>query len=291
MVVKTTCRSLMMLAILCLPFAVEAGQSSILEAEGMACLDYTKSQKQTEIEAMTDAKRKASEQASTYIKSHSDMVDFEVQKDLVQAFSDTTVRMLQILGKSWHQEDSLGKCYHLRIQAEVIPNEVAMQKVESKTIEDPTAPLNVKIWTDKSEYAIGETIKLYLRGNKPFFGRVVYQDAKGRLIQLLPNPHRQDHYFEGGIISEIPSGRDQFELEVTPPFGAEKITVYASTEPTGDLDVQDAGEVYLIETKPNDVAIQTRGIAIKKKSKTSGKAKRPSEFAEHIALIRTKGGL
>ena len=66
-----------------------------------------------------------------------------------------------------------------------------------------------------------------MKGNKPFYVRVVYEDADGSILQLLPNPYRQDNYFNGGVVYEIPSGNDRFELEVSPPFGEENIVVYA----------------------------------------------------------------
>jgi len=280
----------MLILVFLLPHLANAAQSSIQEAEGKACMGYDKSKKQTESEALTNAKRNASEFVSITLKSRTDMLDFELQKDLVQAFSDATVKMVKELNAAWYNEQGLGACYKITIQAEIIPNEVLMEKVEQKTADDPTAPLTVKIWTNKHSYGRGEAIKIYIKGNKPFFGRLVYQDAVNNLIQLIPNPHRKGYYFEGGTISEIPSGRDQFELEVSPPFGSEKITLYASTSPMNELAVQSAGSVYVIETEPKDVGVQTRGITIKNKTTSnSNKRKQHAEFSESHVLIETKG--
>ncbi|OIO70433.1 MAG: hypothetical protein COS35_04375 [Zetaproteobacteria bacterium CG02_land_8_20_14_3_00_50_9] len=90
---------------------------------------------------------------------------------------------------------------------------------------------------------------------------------------------------------EVPAGNDQFELEVTPPFGNEQITVYASTSPTGDLNLKNAGSVYLVTTAPKDIEIRTRGIAIKKKSTSQASAsspKRLTEFAESKIELQTE---
>jgi hypothetical protein len=51
------------------PAAVLAGQSTITDANGYACMGADKSRKQTETEALANAKRAAVENASTYIKS------------------------------------------------------------------------------------------------------------------------------------------------------------------------------------------------------------------------------
>ncbi|MCK7504088.1 MAG: DUF4384 domain-containing protein [Desulfobacterales bacterium] len=84
--------------------------------------------------------------------------------------------------------------------------------------DDPNAPLNVQIWTDKKEYKQSETIKIYLKGNKPFYARVLYKDVKGATLQLLPNSFRTDNYFNGGVVYVIPSGNDRFQLKVSPAF-------------------------------------------------------------------------
>ena len=62
-----------------------ASQSTIVEVVGLSCMGYDKSRKQTEEEALADAKKKAAEYASTYVKSESRLKDFELEKDLVEA--------------------------------------------------------------------------------------------------------------------------------------------------------------------------------------------------------------
>ncbi|TET95441.1 MAG: DUF4384 domain-containing protein [Desulfobacteraceae bacterium] len=107
-----------------------------------------------------------------------------------------------------------------KVQGWVAPDPDALAKVvkEKALLDEPNAPLTVNLWTDKERYQIGEKIKIYLKGNKPFYARIVYHDAVDRLIQLMPNPYRSENYFNGGVIYEIPSGRDKFELEVSPPL-------------------------------------------------------------------------
>jgi len=113
--------------------------------------------------------------------------------------------------------------------------------------DDPSAPLHVKVWTDKNEYERGDKMRIYIKGNKPFYACVIYKDAAGEMVQLLPNPYRNENYFQGGVVYEIPSGNDKFDLEISPPFGEENISVYASTSPLGDIDLHSQGGVYFLE--------------------------------------------
>jgi len=266
----------------------DSAQSTITEAEGYACMGYDKSRKQTEEEALTNAKRMAVEYASTYIKSETRVKDFQLEKDLIDAYANATVKIIQEVEKAWYRDASSGDCFKLKIKAEVVPDEKAMTKISkgAEFADDPSAPLNVQVWTDKKEYRQSEKIRIYLKGNKPFYARVLYKDAKGDLLQILPNPFRADNYFHGGVVYEFPSGNDKFELQVTPPFGEEGIIVYAGTNALGEIDLKDIGAVYEIKTKQQDIGVKTRAVKIRPKEE--GKESAASEFYEGKVTVKTK---
>ncbi|OGW13963.1 MAG: hypothetical protein A3K09_01935 [Nitrospinae bacterium RIFCSPLOWO2_12_FULL_47_7] len=239
---------------------VYAAQSSITEAEGTACMGEDRAKKQTEKLAFDDAKRRAVEYTLTYLKSETVVNKYELEKDLIEAYSNAAIKIIQEMDKKWYKDESLGDCFKVKIKAEVIPDEKGMERISQnkESGDDPSAPLNVKAWTDKKEYKGDEKIKVYIKGNKPFYARVIYKDAGGNMVQLLPNPHRSNNYFNGGVIYEIPSGEDRFELEVFPPFGTEGIIVYGSSSQLGDVDLKALGDVYEIKTKEKDIGSNSR---------------------------------
>jgi len=267
-----------------------AAQSTIKIAEGSACMGDDKSRKQTETAALTDAKRNAVESVKTYVSSATEVKDFELQKDLVSAYANATVEVLETLEKSWYKDPAQGDCYKIKLKAEVIPDEKAMKKAGAKAseaaLDDPSLPLTVKVWTDKTSYSVGEKIRIYLKGNKPFFARLIYRDAARNNLQLLPNPYRQDNYFQGGVIYEIPSGKDKYELEVNPPFGEENIIVYASVSELGDLNLKEEGGVYTVKTKSKDIGIKTRGVKVKETA--NGNVEQSAEFSEGKVVVKTR---
>jgi len=275
--------------IILLAAPVYAAQSTIKIAEGSACMGDDKSRKQTETAALADAKRNAVESVKTYVSSATEVKDFELQKDLVSAYANATVEVLETLEKGWYKDPGQGDCYRIKLKAEVIPDEKAMKKAGAKAsdtaLDDPSLPLTVKVWTDKTSYAAGEKIRIYLKGNKPFFARVIYRDAVKNNLQLLPNPYRRDNYFQGGVIYEIPSGKDQFELEVNPPFGEENIIVYASVSELGDLKLKDEGSIFAVQTRSKDIGVKTRSVKIKAASDDAGLA---AEFSEVKAVVKTR---
>jgi hypothetical protein len=271
-----------------------AAQSTITEAEGNACMGDDKSRKQTEDAALTDAKKRAVEFASTYIRSETEVKNFSLEKDLLSAYAHAEVKLLQEPIKEWYKDPNSGDCLKMKIKAEVIPDTASMLKMAAQSpaaAEDPSAPLTVKAWTGKKAYKEGEKVKIYIRGNKPFYARILYKDASGDIIQLLPNPYRSDNYFNGGTIYELPTGNDKFELEVSPPFGDENVIVYASSSPLGDISTETRGGVYQVKTQAGDIGLKTRGIKLtgKTESGSSIAALKPtaSEFFEDKVVVTT----
>jgi hypothetical protein len=284
--VKKTILILVLFIIISSP--LYATQSTITDAEGYACMGADKSRRQTEQQALTEAKRNAVEKTLSYLKSETQIKDFQLEKDIIGAYSNASLQIIQELEKTWYKDPSLGDCYRIIIKTEVTPDEKAINNIggRKKLVDDPSAPLNVQIWTGKKDYKRGEKIKVYLKGNKPFYARLLYKDAGGHLVQLLPNPFRKENYFNGGVIYELPSGNDKFDLEVSPPFGQQDIILYTSTTQLGDLRLENKGEIYQVRTEAKDIGINTRGVKIAQSSGNG--AKTAAEFYEEKIVVNTE---
>ncbi|MCH7742723.1 MAG: DUF4384 domain-containing protein [Proteobacteria bacterium] len=271
------------LFILAVPLLASAEQSSITRANGYSCMGVDHSRKQTENLALQDAKRNAVEFSKTYIESETQIENFQLKKDLITAFSKANVKVIEVLSEVW-DDPATGDCYTIKITAEVIPAKDEMRKIAASgaMMDDPRAPLTIKVWTNQDKFKAGEVMKVFLRGNKPFYGRLIYVDATGTNLQLLPNPYRKENYFQGGVIYEVPTGTDQFVLTVQEPFGSEKVVLYGSTSPLGQLSTTNLGAVLNVETPEKEIAAKTRGIAF-----STDKTAQVSEFAEAVAVIIT----
>ena len=161
-----------------------------------------KSRNQTRNEAVAAAKRNAAESAITYVKSETEVKDFQLERDILDAYARASVRVIEMKELDWYKDTVSGECLKIWIKTEVIPDKEAMAKLAEHEdfINSPSQPLNISVWSDKPGYRKGEKGKIYLRGNKPYYARVVYRDPAGSLIQLLPNPYGTDTYFNGGAI-------------------------------------------------------------------------------------------
>lgn len=281
---------IMLSVLICLVLAAEAysGQSTITEAQGYACMGIEKSRQQTEQAAMAEAKKNAASQAATYVKSETTVKNFQVEEDMMNAYSLATVKILETLESRWVKDERAGECFRVRIKADVVPDEKAMKDIAGGKFasDDPGLPLHVTLSSEKKEYRSGEKMKIYMKGNKPFYARVLYRNSKGEFLQLLPNPYREENYFQGGVIYEIPAGNDRYDLEVTPPFGEEGVVLYASTSPLGAIKLKKEGGVYQVKTGADDIGVKTRGVKIV--GSTGKKDQRSSEFYEGNLVVKTR---
>lgn len=290
-----------------LSLATFAGESMIVEETGQSCMveekKSTKTDKQTIFDAKTDAKRNGASRVATRIKSttSADIVEvkdanqanaYKIAQVVQSAYVNADVKELAELKGEWFDDADAGRCYRVSLRMEVIPKADALEVAGSAMLEDPTLPLNVRIWTDRSRsgeraiYRKGEKMRFYLRGNKPFYARVIYTSADGQTLQVLPNPYRRDHYFQGGTLVVVPGGQDSFELEISEPLGIERVTVYASDRPLGDLKLQPAGSVYVVEDGKGPLATQVRGIKLVPAHGQS-KAENTAEFSEYAVDVIT----
>ena len=257
--------------------------SAIVEADGYVYLADDKTIRQLREESLAQAKREALEKGQTFIKSVSTVENFQLTYDLIQSAAEGYVKILESKDLGITQDNR----YHYWVKAEIEyrlqpPEDSARKALDT----DPGAPLTVTVLTNKENYKKGENIKIFLKGNKDFYARVLYMDAQGNKLQLVPNQQRTENFFKGGVTHVIPGEFDKFTLEVNPPFGSERVIVYASTSPQGQVQTTAAGEsLYKIESDIKTVNAQTRGVIIKE---STGQAPSGAEFFETSCGLKTE---
>jgi hypothetical protein len=123
--------------------------------------------------------------------------------------------------------------------------------------------LELKVWTDRGPsgaYLQGEQVFVFLQANRDCFVRLIYEQVDGTRVQIFPNAFYNDYRIRGQKVWSVPGVNDNFEFEVSPPFGLERITAYASTEPfpAPEGTVTDAGMLVI------DERVENRAILVKK---------------------------
>ena len=265
--------------------------SIIMEVEGSACLGQEHSRQQTEVLANTEAKRVAAERAVTHVTSETAVEDGKLMADLIASYTKSAVRVLEEVEKGWYQSNPtsgfIDSCYRVKLKVEVVP---APDTTDSKTtmkaaLQSPKAPLTLEVWTEKETYRIGDEMKFFFRGNKPFYAHAVYQDAEGNLVEVTP--YNEPRYYMGGVIYEIPGGTDQFTLRITEPIGEEKLVLYASTQPMANYTGSEAGGMLVIHPGQQSMGAATRGLTILQGTRLREESSK-AEFAEVETMVRVE---
>ncbi|MBF0357334.1 MAG: DUF4384 domain-containing protein [Magnetococcales bacterium] len=265
-------------------------RSLIRASDGFAYLGEDMTIKQARRAAELDAKRAVLEGVSTYIESKSQVTDGMLDFDVIKSEAGGEVSVLE------HKDYGLenGR-YHYWIKAEVKygmkPKKVvAAASSNSSLWSSSNAPLTVRVWSDHKVFKDGDMMVLFLEGNRDFYARVVDYMSDGSIVQLLPNTHRQDNFFKGGMVHKIPDydKGDQFEMEIGPPYGTDRIVVYASNSPLGSVPTDDIGNgMRLYQGTQEQMSKKSRGVSIKA-AKGGGKAVDENvEFIETVWEIDT----
>ncbi len=86
-------------------------------------------------------------------------------------------------------------------------------------------PLTVNLWTDKSSYAVGETVTIFFSVSQPAFIYVYDIQPDGIVRLIFPNAYSQANFVSAGTHS-LPDGL--YKFTVAPPIGTEHLQIFAS---------------------------------------------------------------
>ena len=94
-------------------------------------------------------------------------------------------------------------------------------------------PIGIEVTThlgDKQTFKQGDMIAFLISLDKDAHVLMIYQDAQQKLIQIIPNRYRQQDLYQAGLFIAVPDRSEPFEFTVNPPFGQEKLWVFASNQ-------------------------------------------------------------
>jgi len=102
--------------------------SVILEVEGHACMGEDRSRKETRDLAMAETKRKAAEMALTHIKSETMVESAIVSSDIINAYTQANVRVIEEKEKGWFKSEYSGECYRVRLKVGLPLTQMPLQR-------------------------------------------------------------------------------------------------------------------------------------------------------------------
>ncbi len=136
--------------------------------------------------------------------------------------------------------------------------------------------LKLDFWTNKGAenliFKEGEQMKLFVRVNTPAYVRFIYHLANGMRTPLIDS-----YYIDQSKVNKVVEIAAGYDIVCAPPFGVEKLQVFASSEPFPRLNVTTTrieGEDYTVLADDLQKFLQTTRGFIRKKPQTVKTAER-----------------
>lgn len=83
---------------------------------------------------------------------------------------------------------------------------------------------------DQQSFVEQDVISFFISLDQAAFVYAFYQDATGRVYQLIPGRAQPEHYFQPGFYIPFPAQNSSFQFVVQAPFGEEQIWIFASDQ-------------------------------------------------------------
>ena len=98
----------------------------------------------------------------------------------------------------------------------------------------PGSAIQVEITThlgDGQSFVQGDTLAFFLSLDQDAHIVAIYEDAQHRRIQIVPNANQKNSFYPSGLFNPIPAEDAGFRFTVAPPYGRERLWVFASRAP------------------------------------------------------------
>ena len=115
---------------------------------------------------------------------------------------------------------------HIGFRLALVPDTTKLQSKNNNAF-------SIKVETDRADNVFyeGDTLTLNVKANKDCYIIVYVQQSDGSQVVLFPNFYNRNNKISADIPVEIPgSNKPGFRINITPPFGKDKIFVLASTQ-------------------------------------------------------------
>jgi hypothetical protein len=160
----------------------------------------------------------------------------------------------------------------VRIHRSVIPDEWTLtppnydrQKADVAALQS-SGDFDLDLWIDKGNGAVyreGEKLYVNVRAGVDCYLKLVYLDAAGNAVVIFPNAFQRDTRIRGGRVVQIPDDRARFDFQIQPPFGAEALAAFASTEPfPADAGREVGNGMVLLTESISVIARRNRGMGV-----------------------------
>lgn len=99
------------------------------------------------------------------------------------------------------------------------------------------AAFDVKVWTNKKEYEIGDKIVFYVKAERDSYVTLFDITPGGDATVIFPNAFHRNNFIRAGQTYQIPAPEYGFEFHISGPAGLERVKAIATLEPGLPVDL------------------------------------------------------
>lgn len=117
----------------------------------------------------------------------------------------------------------------LPITYEALARKKSITQQRKKSLAAAT-PFKVSVKSDKASYSVGDEIFITAQSSKKAHLRCYYQDAKGSIVQIFPNPFQKNNYVSSFTTVRIPDSTayEKFGIELSTSSVTEHFVCFGS---------------------------------------------------------------
>lgn len=107
----------------------------------------------------------------------------------------------------------------------------AKTTITAGRVEPDTVPIELTTHLGgQQQFVEGDEIQFLLSIGQDAYIYMYHLDADGKLVQILPSPNQDGHFYKAGYFLTIPEYEDLYRFKISEPFGEESIWVIASDQ-------------------------------------------------------------
>ena len=121
----------------------------------------------------------------------------------------------------------------------ILPGSLLSTRVRAETQGGKRDKMTVSITThlgDRQTFQKGDPLSFLLSLNRDAYLLLIYENAAGKLLQVLPNPFEGQRLYRAGLFMPFPDRTASFRFKIDAPFGKETLWAFASDLPFPRLE-------------------------------------------------------
>jgi Domain of unknown function (DUF4384) len=133
------------------------------------------------------------------------------------------------------------------------------------------AASEVKLWVDKTDYKVGDNLRVSFEASRDGYVTLVNVGTSGRITIIYPNGSEPENSVKGGRIYSVPAAGDPYELTLGGPAGVELLYAVFMTKPIRFTETNFAKSKFAVvneraEEFTRDINVTLKTIPLKEQA-------------------------